>query len=301
MNRPSPLVPALAAATVLLAGGHPAAAQASLPRVLTHLETVKGSEDVALRWPVAVAAASDEEIAVADAFESRLLRFRRVGVSWQLDASVKMPGTPVSLAWDGSRYVASLRQGEGVVAFEGPDLERRRLPLPRGTVPGPMAAYPNGDLLVYDWARGRALRLSRDGDATGEVEIGDGVTAVTPSPTGGFFAAVAARGSVLHFSANGSLEATWKLPAFEDVPAWPVGLVAEPGGTLLVVDRHLGRLVVLDSNGEVIGLGAARGWDPGLLLSPAGITRLPSGLVLVADEGNGRAQVFRPTGTGAEP
>jgi hypothetical protein len=77
------------------------------------------------------------------------------------------------------------------------------------------------------------------------------------------------------------------------VPAWPTGLAAEPGGTLLVVDRHVGRVLVLDATGQVAGLGSRQGWEPGLLLFPAGIARLPGGLVLVADEGNGRAQLFR--------
>jgi hypothetical protein len=106
---------------------------------------------------------------------------------------------------------------------------------------------------------------------------------------------VAADASVLHFGANGSLEGTWRLPDHEQTPAWPVGLATEPGGTVLVVDRHAGRLLVVDAGGRVAGLGSRRGWEPGLLLFPSGVVRLPGGLVLVADEGNGRAQVFRRT------
>jgi hypothetical protein len=204
-----------------------------------------------------------------------------------------MGGAPVALTSDGRRYVASLREGKGLVAFAGPDLTRRPVPLPRGVVPGALAAYPNGDLLVHDAAGGRALRLAMSGEAKSEVKIDGQVTALAISATGGFFAAVPARGLVLHFSANGSLASRWTLPGFEHIPAWPVGLAAEPGGDLVVVDRHAARLLVLDANGELTGLGSRRGWEPGLLLFPAGIARLPNGLLLVADEGNGRAQVFR--------
>jgi len=39
----------------------------------------------------------------------------------------------------------------------------------------------------------------------------------------------------------------------------------------------------------------------GLLLFPAGVARLPGGLLLVADEGNGRAQIFRRSDAGQVP
>jgi hypothetical protein len=281
------------AAGVRFIDSPPVAAQAGPPRVLAFLESLKGTEEEALRWPVAVAAASAEEVAVADAFGARLLRFRRVGVSWQLDGTVEMGGVPVALTSDGRRYVASLREGKGLASFEGPALQRRTLPLPPGVVPGALSTYSDGDLLVYDVAGGRALRLSGSGRPTTEVKIEGQVTALATSAAGGFFAAVAAEGSVLHFGANGSLAQRWELPGDEHIPAWPVGLAAEPGGDLYVVDRHGARLLVLDANGELVGLGSRRGWEPGLLHFPAGIARLPNGLVLVADEGNGRAQVFR--------
>jgi DNA-binding beta-propeller fold protein YncE len=300
MNRPIPLLLAAGAVTGL-AAARPALAQVGPPRVLVFQEMLKGTEAVSLRWPLAVAAASDEEIAVADASGPRLLRFRKVGVSWQLDRSVPIEGAPAGLAWDGRRYVASLRQGAGLVAFEGADLVRRRLNLPRGVVPGAVAAGPGGSLLLYDAAKRSVLRLSPEGAATGEIAVGGDVTGLAATAAGGFFAAVAAEGAVRYFDAGGKLAATWKLPAFEQVPAWPTGLAAEPGGNLLVVDRHVGRVLVLDANGQVTGVGSRKGWEPGLLLFPAGIARLPGGLVVVADEGNGRAQLFRRGAQGTGP
>jgi len=245
--------------------------------------------------------ASDGEIAVADAFEPRLLRFRKVGVSWQLAGAVGLPATPTDLAWDGRRYVASLRGGRGLVAFEGPDLTRRALPLPRGTVPGALAVSTGGGLLVFDHAGGRVLRLDPEGELTGETPVEGHVTALAASASGGFFAAVAAEASLLRFGADGRLDATWTLPPFEQTPAWPVGIVVEPGGDVIVVDRHAGRLLVLDANGDPAGLGARRGWEPGLLWQPAAVARLPNGLIVVADEGNGRAQLFRRVAAGATP
>jgi len=286
----------LAAGAVAILGATtsaPATAQATPPRALSFLEALKGNEETELRWPVAVAAASADEIAVADAHGPRVLRFRRVGVSWQLDRVAPLSAVPVDLAWDGSRYVASLRQGKGLVVLEGPELLQRPLPLPRGVVPGPLTVLPNGDLLVYDYAGRRVLRLADGGELISETALEAAVTALEATAAGGFLAADAAAGSVLNFDANGDLRATWNLPASGKIPAWPVGLAVEPGGDVVVVDRHVGRLLVLDATGRVVGLGSRKGWEPGLLLYPADVVRLPNGHLLVADEGNGRAQVFR--------
>jgi hypothetical protein len=140
MNRPVFVLPTLGATALLLGGLVPlATAQAGPPRVLSFQEALKGTDEVSLRWPVAVAAASDDEVAVADVSGPRLLRFRKVGVSWQLDRAVPLGAAPVGLAWDGRRYVTSLRQGGGLVAFEGADLAQRRLPVPGGRA-GALAA-----------------------------------------------------------------------------------------------------------------------------------------------------------------
>lgn len=285
---------ALALLSALVAGGDPAPAQ-TVPRVLSFVEALKGTQDTELRWPVAVAAASSDEIAVADAFGPRLLRFRKVGVSWSLDGQVELPGAPAGLVWDGGRYVASLRQGQGLVAFEGPSLAQRRLRLPRGVVPGALAAHQSGDLLVYDSAGHRALRLSPEGQVEGEFPIEGEVTALAATGAGGVLVAVASESAVRRLDANGQASAAWTLPPHEGIPAWPVGIAVEPGGDAIVVDRHAGRLLVLDAAGELAGIGSRQGGEPGLLLYPRGIARLPDGLLIVADEGNGRAQVFRRT------
>ena len=85
------------------------------------------------------------------------------------------------------------------------------------------------------------------------------------------------------------------------VPAWPDGIVIEPGGALLLADRHGHRVVALDAAGRLTGTGSGKGWKPGRLLSPAGMARLADGRLVVADRGNGRVQVFRRLASGATP
>ena len=64
-------------------------------------------------------------------------------------------------------------------------------------------------------------------------------------------------------------------------------------GDLLVLDRHGHRLVLFNSKHRFPGTGARRGWEPGLLLFPAAVTAFPDGRIAVADQMNGRLQIYR--------
>lgn len=294
--------PLLAAAAVAVAAALPAGplpAQGAPARPLVFEEALRGSEDREVRWPVAVAAASAEEIAVADAFGARLLVFRKAGVGWQAAAEAELPGAPVGLARLGERWVVAVRGEASLVALEGESLLQRRLALPAGTVPGPLAAAPGGGLLVHDFAGGRILRLDAGGAPAGAIAVAGRVTGLAAGPGGGAVAAFGEEGVVRRYGAAGALEATWELPADGPVPAWPSGVAVSPGGDTLVADRHNGRIAVFEAGGRVAGLGSRKGWDPGLLLFPEGLALLPDGRLLVADQGNGRLQVFRRSGEGA--
>lgn len=271
------------------------AAQGALPRVLAFEEAVKGAEDRELRWPVAVAAASADAFAVADGFGPRLLAFGKVGIDWQVQRVAALPATPVGLAWDGRRYLVALRQGGGLVAFEGPTLQQRVVPLPRGAVPGPLASVAGSGALVVDAAGGRVLRVDADGQVVGEATVPGRVTAIAATSDGGFVTAHGDAAQLRRYGAGGALQATWELPPEGPVPCWPDGVAADPSGDVTVADRNNGRLLVLDATGAVAGVGSRKGWDPGLLLFPGALARLDGERLLVADTGNGRVQIFRRT------
>ncbi len=262
------------------------------PRILAWDAVVQGDEAHELRWPVAVAAAA-AEIAVADAYGSRLVVFSGVGNTWTAERSLTLPGVPLALVHDGERYLLSLRQGAGLVALEGADFKLRRLPLPADTVPGALAAARGGVLFVHDLARGEVLTLQADGSVVRKTPVAARLTALTAAPGGGFYAVFAARAEVRRYGPSGDELGRWTVPGTGPVPAWPAGVVVEPGGDLLLADRHGGRIVVLDAGGTFSGLGSRRGWNPGLLRFPAGMTQLPDGRLAVADQGNGRVQIFR--------
>jgi hypothetical protein len=265
--------------------------QAALPRGLIFHSAIPGTEELELRWPVAVAAGSANEIAVGDVHGKRLVIVRRSALAWSPEREIVLPAAPVAVAWDGSRYLVSVRQPGPLVTIEGAERRIGRLPLPEGAVAGALAAA-GGELLVYDSGAGAVLRLSAAGSVRQRVPVAGRVTGLAAGVGGGFFAAVGERGVVLRYNAAGQLESTWAVPGVAPVPAWPAGLAAEPGGTLFVADRHGHRIVALDATGQPLAAGARKGWEEGLVLFPAALALLGDGSLAVADEGNGRLQIF---------
>jgi hypothetical protein len=271
------------------------------PRMLVWDEAVRDGNDNPLRWPVGVAAASADEVAVAEAREPSLLIFRRESDTWKLAQRVQLDGTPYSVAHDGKRYAVSLRQGAGLVGVEGEPFQLRRIALPVGAVPGAVAGLPGGGFLVYDSTSKTVLRLDTAGKDVGRTAIDDEVSALAPSPTGGFYAVIARHAELRRYGANGEELERETIPGIAPVPAWPVGIALDPGGDLLVVDRHNGRLLILNAVGRVEGVGSRKGWDVGLLRFPAGVAVLPDGRVAVADQGNARVQLFTRSAKDGSP
>ena len=276
-------------------------AHSDLPRVLVWAETLQGTEEQEIRRPVALASGGDDELVVADAQPPRLLVFRRVGVTWQLRRAVDLDSAPIDLVHDGSRFVASLRGSKDLSTFEGIDeMERSVIPLPEGTVPGQLAAEATGALLVFDLAGEKLLRVSGAGRVQKELPFGAAVTALASTPGGGFVVANASEGSVQRFDTHWQAGERWDLPSAGPVPVWPVGIAVGPSGSLDVVDRHGARILALDATGKPEGTGSGHGWEPGLLLYPSAIDRMADGSLVVADEGNGRVQIFRRVGGGPQ-
>jgi DNA-binding beta-propeller fold protein YncE len=301
MNRATVLTLALVVIGLVFPGIEPTAANGRAPRLLVWETAIRGDQEHELRWPVGVAAASNDEIAVADAYGSRLVIFKQLKGIWNVDRAVALPGSPLDIAHDGIRYVLSLRSGAGLVAAEGPQHQLRSISLPAGSVPGTVAAQRGGGFLIHDSAGNRILSLGPEASLTGQTPVAGNPTALASAPGGGFYAAFADLGTVRRYSLAGEVLESFQVPGEEPVPAWPTGIAALPGGAVVVVDRHGGRIVVLDAKGRLQGVGSRRGWDPGLLLFPAGIAALPDGRLAVADQGNGRIQIFRRLKAGSTP
>lgn len=282
----------------LLAPAAPGRAQ--LPsRALLDLEReIQGTDEHDVRWPVAIAAGEDDQLAVADAHEPRLLLFQRAGASWSLVAAVGLPAAPVGLAWDGVRFLVALRGQASLMAAEGEELALRSVPLPRGTVPGPMGPRSGSGVVLYDEAGHRVLQISTGGEVVSQAPAPGEVTAVTGTAGGGFLTAIGPEAEIRRHAADGTIREAWEVPSDGVVPAWPAALAVTGGGESVVADRHNDRILLFRSDGQLAGSGSRSGWEPGLIRFPSSVALLPDGRVAVADQGNGRIQIFRRVGSG---
>ncbi|MCM2268494.1 MAG: hypothetical protein NDJ75_00150 [Thermoanaerobaculia bacterium] len=289
-----------AAALALAIAAGPTAGQSLSRRLLRYAAVIDGAPERPLRWPVAVAAGAADELAVADAFDNRLVVFYRLGAGWPVRREVPLAAPPAAVTWADGRFLVALRGDAGLVAVEGGESEAppAAVALPDGIVAGRLATASDGTVVVWD-SRGRRVVWLQRGAIAAQAPIEESVTGLGSDLAGGVWAAIGERGELRRFDREGRPVAVWKVPADGPVPAWPVGVVAEPGGRLFVLDRHRHRIVVLDGSGQSLGLGSGMGWEPGQLLFPDGIARLSGGALLVSDGGNGRAQLFEPTGPGA--
>jgi hypothetical protein len=269
--------------------------------VLVWEESLNGGRADPLRWPVAVAASSETEFAVADGYGGRLVVFRNdtESVSWNVAASVELPAQPYGVTHDGSRYVVSLRRMSALVALEGAQYRLRRIPLPDSVTPGALATATGGRILLHDLTGERVLLLEGDGELAGEFEVPGHLTGMAATSGGGLVAAFAQDAEVRRYGANGDLLSSWKVPGVAPIPAWPSGVVSMSTGEILVSDRHGDRLVVMRGSGELVGTGSRRGWEPGLLRFPTGLALLSDHRLVVADQGNGRVQIFRRLPSGS--
>ncbi len=287
---------ALAALAALTAGrAKPAAAQNQAPALYAFDEALSGDDERRLSRPTAVAAGRDGEIAVADAAGPSLWFFRDRGGSegWVIQLSIDLPAAAHSLACGGDRYLVSTRQPGRLFAVEGPGYELRELKLPPRVTPGAVACLRDRAILVHDLAAGRLLVLDAELEVRTSVPLAGTVAALAPGPAGGFYATFPQNHEVRRYGANGEQLAVLTVPGLAPAPAWPVGLIVQADGEIVVADRHGGRLLVIETSGRWAGAGSRRGWEPGLLRFPADLAQLPDGRVAVADQGNGRVQLFR--------
>ncbi len=285
-------------AAVAAAAAEPAAGQDRVSTLFAFEQALAGDETLRLRWPTAVAVGGPDEIAVADAAGPSLLIFRDQGggEGWVIQRSIELPAPAYSLSCGAQEYLISTRQPGILLTVGKVDYALRELALPSRITPGAATCLADGELVVHDRAAGQLVVLDRARKVRAAVEMAAAVAAVAPGSGGGFYAALPGAGQIRRYGANGDELSVLAVPGLASAPAWPVGLIVEDNGEVVVVDRHGGRLLVLETSGRWIGSGSRRGWEPGLLRFPADLARLPDGRVAVADLGNGRVQLFRRLG-----
>lgn len=162
------------------------------------------------------------------------------------------------------------------------------------------ATYLDADkLLVSDYASNLVLEADREGNLTNN-NIDQGFSkpeGIAVSATGEVFVVNRCPGSVKVFGRDPDGKFVPLRTFGEDALNQPVGITIDnEKGEVYVADNENHRVVVFKIDGRferVIGNGY--GQDPGRLFCPCGVA-LHKGLVIVAEWGNGRVQVFNAKG-----
>ncbi|MGC1274181.1 MAG: hypothetical protein WBC44_10780, partial [Planctomycetaceae bacterium] len=102
-------------------------------------------------------------------------------------------------------------------------------------------------------------------------------------------------GRVLVYDAESKLDRQWNMP--ESSVGNPEGACVLADGRIVVADTHYHRVVVFDSQGEVVEMFGELGREPGQFIYPVAVTSDPDGNLYVAEYGgNDRIQKFDRTG-----
>lgn len=278
------------AATALIAT---APGMGAAPPLLAWEAALYGSGEGELRWPVDVASAAEGELVVADVQPPRLVVFREAADgSWNSARVVELPQPPAALTASGGRYLLTLRGSGGLFAVSRDEWKPQRIPLPTGVVAGDVDGLSPGGAYVQDLLTGEILQVDEGGRVVARIASSRDVTAISASFAGTLFALDPVAAEIRPLGPGATGLGVRSVPGEVGDPAWPADIAATSAGDLYVLDRHRGRVILLDGTGQVVGVGAREGLEPGLLSYPAALCVMPDGRIAVADQNNGRAQVF---------
>lgn len=275
----------------------PSSSHAAAPPILAWDAVIYGQAEAELRWPVDLASAREGELVVADAYNPRLVVFREAtDGSWNSERVVPLPEPPASLTAEKGRYLLSLRSSGGLFVVSRETWTLERSPLPAGTLVGALDAGDGSGTYLVDRSSGAVLRLTPDGKVAERFDVKGTPAAIAAGPSNQLFALDAVKASIFPFGPRSELLGVRTVRSEPGRPAWPVDMAVSAQGELYVLDRHRSEVVLLDGTGQVVGTGSREGLEPGLLYYPSAIALLPDGRIAIADQGNGRAQIFHRIG-----
>jgi len=294
------LLACLAAPLALAALASPREAQAA---GLKHVATIAiDDKEVPLRAPEGVACTDQGRVVVADTGNGRL-------VTYAYRDGRLSGGTPVKLPEGSSPRRVQLDGRGEVLVLDGKsrrimkvDLEGRFggfVELKGATGPGAVVATAfkvdaADRLLVLDVAGRRVLLAGLDGQVTRELPLPPSPAVITDVALSGSgrLLAIDAAGSRL-WAADKDAKAFKALgEGLKDRVSFPAYL-AEVRGRITLVDQHGHALAYLGTDGSFQGRALEMGWSEGALYYPAQLCAAGEALLLVADRGNNRVQVFQ--------
>lgn len=251
-----------------------------------------------LRLPLAVAALGDL-VAVADAGNGRILTYTLTGdgLSPRGEMLVQQVPFPIGVAVLPSKEILALDGKTRKIARLSADgafsgwLEPAGV---EGTVAARSLAAGGDAIYVLDVAGARILVTEPGGNVRGTIalprEIGFASDLAVDGK--GDVYVVDSVGHRLWVARKGEATLSPLTPVLPEDFEFPTAIAADDEGRLFVADRDGGGIVIFGRDGSFRGRQLGMGWKEGFLRYPADVCAAPGGLLLVAERGNNRVQVF---------
>ncbi|MFH7319813.1 hypothetical protein ACHHRT_04275 [Desulfurivibrio sp. D14AmB] len=151
--------------------------------------------------------------------------------------------------------------------------------------------FADGELYLLDRASGRVLRLDQRLKVVGTYELPPGfgnLVDFTVADNRVWLLDQQNR-QIITVGADGRSRAPWSVAEV----SFPVSLAVDQTGTVYVLDRHRGSIVVYGRNGEYLYRFLSKGHGRQHLYFPRELRFDPWGRLCVVDQGNSRVLVFR--------
>jgi hypothetical protein len=248
-------------------------------------------------------ACSDQTVVLADTGNGRLLKYDLVGEKLSGEKTIKVSQLTYPIrVWlnskgeifvlDGrSRRIALLSPEGKFKAF----LKPQGVPSPSDYVPRSLALDRDDNIYVLDIWRERVLVLDPEGKYKKQIPLPEKVGFISDlliSPQGEIFLIDCVK-SILYSAARDAKSFSPVTKSLKDLLSFPTSMAMDKSGLIYIVDQNGGSIVLMGQDGSYQGRKLGRGRDEGFLYYPGQMCINDSGMAVIADRNNNRAQVFQ--------
>jgi len=258
-----------------------------------------GDQEIGLKYPEGVAC-TNELVIVADTANNRLVRYTFNNQAAE-PVGPEMPIiSPLAVQINSKGEIYALDGRDKRIRIFNPDgtekgsLSPKGSPVSRKLMPRSFKIDQNDKVYILDLADGLVLVLDAEGNYLRHV----------PFPgQAGFFSDLAVDGQGNIFLVDSTEVAVYHsgpdADGFEllskglkEYANFPTGIAIDKGGTIYLVDKHGGSLVMLNRDGSFLGHKFGYGWKDSQFYYPSQLCISEGGTFVIADRGNSRVQIF---------
>lgn len=254
-------------------------------------------EETSLKHPEGVGC-TDDYFVVADTGNNRLVKYTfSDGIATPVDPEMPV-NSPIMVQINSKGQIYALDGDRRIVMInaDGSDqgyLAPKGSPVARKMIPRSFKIDQNDTIHILDISEGVVLILDSEGNYLRHIPVPE---------EAGFFSdlAVDRQGNVflvdstevaLYAAAKGEDRFTALASELSDYANFPTNIAAD-SGTIFLVDKHGGSLVLLNQDGSFLGHRFGYGWKNAQFYYPGQLCINPEGDLFIADRGNSRVQIF---------